>query len=280
MTDIFTRAINAEVSQHHKSIAAAYKAAGKTMTTTAGRVRELIVDTENVNEVASRLAREAYEATDPEAFHAAAIQEINEARAAETLKDAYLRSANAVAQQQLTNTIDEAVKEITPSFNRTVKTLTAAARKLDPIQPLEPETAIALDAGEALTTARKALKQIGVFASIHSHYPHALDQRALRDVLVILDIPTPTVEEVYRTVGAVAQTANEDELRDTRMIRKLNDNLKSSTDSTLISIARGDYPGVTLSLATVEEHKERLEKASSAFQRRTVEPSNRRAVFH
>ena len=277
---IFARTINAEINQHRKAIAAAYQAAGKTMTDTGERIRELITGAPNVTETANRLAREAYEADDPDAFYTAAIKEINEARAATELKESYLRAANAAAQTKLARTINEAVKETSPAFNRTTKTLTTAAHKLDPIQPLEPETAIALDAGEALTTARQALKQLGAFASIHSHYPNALDQRALRDVLPIIDIPTPAVELVFRTVGAVVQTANEDELRDTRMIRKLHDNLKSSTDSTLISIARGDYPGVTLSLATVEEHKERLEKASSAFQRRTVEPSSRRAVFH
>ncbi|SMX80652.1 hypothetical protein BSP109_01633 [Brevibacterium sp. Mu109] len=277
---IYARSINAEVNQHRKSIAAAYQAAGKTMPDTAGRVRELIVDTENVNEVASRLAREAYEADDPDSFFAAAIREVNEARAATELKDAYVRSANAAAQARLGRDINEAVKETSPTFNRTAKALATAARKLDPIEPLEAETAVALDAGEALTAARQALKQLGVFASIHRHFPNALDQRALRDLLPIIDIPTPTVEEVFRTVGAVAQTANEDELRDTRMLRQLHENLKRDADSTLISIARGDYPGVSLHLADVEEHKERLEKASSAFQRRTIEPSSRRAVFH
>lgn len=277
---IYARSINAEINQHRKSIAAAYRAAGKTMPDTAGRVRELIVDTENVNEVASRLAREAYEADDPDSFFAAAIRAINEARAATELKEAYVRSANAAAQARLTRDINEAVKETSPAFNREAKALATAARKLDHVQPLEAETAVALDAGEALTAARQALKQLGVFAGVHAHHPHALDQRALRDVLPIIDIPTPTVEEVFRTVGTVAQTANEDELRDTRMLRQLHENLKVDADSTIISIARGDYPGVSFSLADTEEHKERLEKASSAFQRRTIEPSSRRAVFH
>lgn len=277
---IYARSINAEVNQHRKSIAAAYRAAGKTMPDAGERIRELITGAPNVTETANRLAREACEADDPDSFYAAAIRAINEARAATELKETFIRSANAAAQSRLTRDINEAVKETSPAFNRTAKALAAAARKLDHVQPLEAETAVALDAGEALTAARAALKQLGVFASVHSHRPNALDQRALRDVLPIIDIPTPTVEEVYRTVGTVAQTANEDELRDTRMIRRLHENLRVDADSTLISIARGDYPGVSLNLATTDEHKERLEKASSAFQRRTIEPSSRRAVFH
>lgn len=277
---IYARSINAEINQHRKSIAAAYRAAGKTMPDAGERIRELIAGAPSVTETANRLAREAYEADDPDSFFAAAIRAINEARAATELREAYVRSANAAAQARLSGDINEAVKETSPAFNRVVKTLATAARKLDPIEPLEAESAVALDCGEALTAARQALKQLGVFAGVHAHHPHALDQRALRDVLPIIDIPTPTVEERFRTVGAVAQTANEDELRDTRMLRQLHENLKSNTDSTLISIARGDYPGVSLHLATTEEHKERLGKASSAFQRRTIEPSSRRAVFH
>lgn len=276
---IFTRAINAEINQHRKAIARAYQAAGKTMPDTATRIRELIMTTETTQQVAQRLAREAYDATNPDEFYRDALDQINEARAAHELKDAFNRAANGVAQQKITTEINTAAKEINADFNRTAKDLTNAAKKLDPIHPLEAETAIALDAGEALTTARQALKQLSTYASIHAHYPHTIDQRALRDTLAIVDIPTPTVELCYRTPGAHTNTANEHELTVTRMIRRLHEALKRDTDSTLVNIARGDYKGVTLSLATDTEHRERLETAKLAFQRKTVEPTGRLAFI-
>lgn len=277
---IFTRNINAAPTQHRDSLRAAYTQAGKPAPDNTTEIRELIINAPKVRDVAIEKARKAYDADNPEKFYREALKAVQEAQAAEALRDAFISAEVPVIAAKMNDTIDAAVEALTPAFNRETKALTAAATKLDPNNPLDPETAIALDAGEALTTARRALKVLSKFASIHGHYPHELNHQALRNVLPIITLPDNIeVEEVYKSLGAVKETANEHELAATRTVRRLADDLKADTDATLIRVAAGHYEGVTLHLATTAEHRERHQQAHTAFQRRTVEKSGTRVTF-
>lgn len=275
----FTRQLNATTTAHRNSIRAAYTLADKKMPDRMTEVRNLILNSPTVLDVATQRAREAFETRQPDKFVKDTLAAVQEAQAAEALRSAFLRVEESIGKAHITDAVDTAVEAITQRFNREAREFIDAAQQLHPTRPLDAETAIALDAGDALTTARRALHNLGVFASIHGHFPSLLSHQELRSVLPIITLPTTVLEQVYRSLGEAVVTANDHELAGTRTVRTLANDLRADTDTALVRIAAGRYDGITFDLAKSAEHRERHTIATNAFNRRTIEKSGAKVTF-
>lgn len=250
-------------------IDAAYRAADKTRTEHPTiTLRDRIRSAPSVRDVANSLALDSLSlepGTDVDAWHRDALESIRDAMAADTLRTAFSGAWETMQARVARDLGDQAAADLALAFNATVKALTTAAKSLPAEQPLDPEACLAADAGAALTTAREALARLSHFGSLHQNpIGDDVTPPKLRALLCIVKLPTPTVETAID-----GEPTNSDQLKDTYTIRTVADCLKDhGTDETLVRIARGDFPGVSLDLATFDEHQARNASVRDAFIRR------------
>jgi hypothetical protein len=251
-----------------------YALAGLKPPTRASDVRAIVeAGAQSVHATAVKLSREAMLSDqDPQEWYEDALAQIAEAQRREALAAAFAANLSAAVRNALPRLAGDAVAVLAPHAAKAAKALAAAAKALPAgDNALSPEAVIAADAGTALTTARKALADLGVYASMFTSAPvQNVHEPALVDALPILDLPTAEVEQIRQSLGENVVTLNEDRLTGTRTIRALAKALKQDTDLALIDVARGAYPGVTIALATPEEHRARRAAVATAYQRRTV----------
>ena len=254
-------------------IAEAYTVAGVTPPTRALDIKRLINDeSRNVFQVAAALANEALLTNEePTEWYADAVEQVKEAQARETLAAAFNRSYSDAVTRALPRYLEDAAKDLTVSADRAVKQLVTAAKEL-PEGPdaLDPEAVIRHDAGSALSKARTSLALLGKFASIYQATTPGDVPPALNNLLPILDLPAAVKEQIVKSFGESIKTLNEDKLGGTRAIRKLAADAKQDVDLALVDVARGAYPGVTLKLATPDEHGKRKATAAVAHQREHI----------
>lgn len=270
MSTIYVRPITTHLN-HMGNIVTAYRQAGLTPPTLGGDIEQKIQTAPGPAEVARKLAVDALQAEDVDAWHAEALEQIREAQAADTLRREFNSVFPHVIRAAADGYIAEAAEDLRAPFDRLAKTFTQAAAKLPSGQSaLDPEAVIAADAGAALNTVRDCLARFGAYAGIF-HADAAVDDYPsdLNIILPLVDLPTPVVEQVY---GLTRSTANEEKLEQTRAIRRMATDLRSrGADPVLVGIARGEYGKATLKLATAETLQLRKENASLAHSRERVE---------
>ncbi|MBG6218427.1 hypothetical protein IWX75_002910 [Arthrobacter sp. CAN_A6] len=225
-TAIFNRAATNDYTQLAQ-IVAAYKAAGLTPPTPALGIRDRITAAPTTDQVSARLADEALTTTDPEQWYTDALEQLRTAQAADALKAAFGRNYHAAVHRALPELLGQATADLTPSFDKVVRTLTTAAKQLPAgVAALDPETNIAADTGGALNKARHSIEQLTPYASIYQLNPVQNVPPALVKLLPILDLPHAEVEQIAKTAGIDISTLNTDQLDGTLTIRRLTEEAK------------------------------------------------------
>ena len=266
---IFNRYPTAEQT-HLDTIVRTYAAAGLNPPTLAVGIRDRINQAPTVHAVAARLADEALTTTDPDSWYAGALEELRTAQAAEALAKAFNANYSDAVRRHVPAIQAQAAEDLTPVFNKHLKALVSASKKLPEDKPLDMAACVDADAGAEYKTARTALTAFGTLASIYKHsFPGELPP-ALNNLLPVLDLPAAVKEQVARTHFEVVKVLNEDQLTGTRTIRQLAIDAGADLDLALVNGARGKYEGVTLSLATPAEMGERRGAALTAYGREHV----------
>lgn len=255
-----------------------YNMLGLKQPTTYKDTRDLILAAPSADDVALRLAYAAYETDNPKKLVNDAIKELQAAQAAEALKDAFLRAERTAANTTVANLVTQGVNDAREAFEKDTRALTEAAPHLDPDHPLDAETAVSLDAGVHLTTARAILARLGTYASIHMHTGANTGAPSnLCKLLPILSLPEIVQQEVYRTVTESETSANPNDIKGTLTVRQLGRDAQHNIDDTIIGIARGDYSGVTFRLGTQGEVSRNGSAMRTAYTQKVV--FDKRASF-
>ena len=255
-----------------------YSMLGLKQPTTYKTIRDLILAAPSADDVALRLAYAAYETDAPKKLVADAVKELQAAQAAEALKDAFLRAERTAATSTIRALVDQGVEDAREAFDKDVQALIEAAGHLDPVNPLDAEAAVSLDAGVHLTTARGVLARLGTYASIHMHAGANTGAPSnLTQILPILGLPEVVQQEVYRTVTESVTSANPNDIKGTLTIRQLGRDAQHGIDDVIIGIARGNYEGVEFRLGTQSEVSRNGSAMRTAYTQKVV--FDKRASF-
>lgn len=163
--------------------------------------------------------------------------------------------------------VSRAVEDVTGAFNTEAAKLTKAAQKLNSSAPLDPAQAIADDSGKEYKTAIEALRNLGVFAGLWlTPIGNGSVPAPLMAVLGLVRLPQDVTQEVRQNLGSGdgRTTNNAAAMTTTNTVRQFTTDMQSNPDEALIGLARGDYEGMSLELATADEYNRRYEEASTA----------------
>lgn len=254
-------------------IAQAYTAAGVTMPSGSKPFADLVNNAPTAADVATEIAWETFnEGTDPSELYESAITRIQRAMAADTLRRVYSQVASNVKQENLTNVLDRAAADLNPAVARSAKALKAAGDKLRPGNPLSLDAAIEDDTTKEYKTAVKELRQLAIFAGLYEvRVGGSVPANGISKLISILDLPECNVERITRAGLGKSETVNPHEMAGTLTVRKVDHDIRKDIDAALIGVARGDYEGVTFSLANPEEYRERWLKLQAAFTQKVVD---------
>lgn len=271
------RAVPTNNMNHLKNINAAYQLAGLKPPTRGPAFRKVVDNIDTPEQVVSQQIRHGLDTvtTDKQLqdWHKKAVTAVSEAIAAERLKKEFPNQFDAIQRTRAKVYAKQAVEDLQQPFSEFIAEFSKAAKALPAGNAaLDPEACIAHDAGAQLTTARDALAKLGVFAGliltkeVYGNHPKNLAQLAK-----IVHYPKAT-KEILEGLGR--STRNPGQLKGTFTIRQLETDMrKLGIDLALINIARGDYPGISFSLADNTEHLARVENLHFAFSREVLDES-------
>lgn len=263
-------------------IAAAYTAAGITAPTTfVPALKQYMAQQPDAQQVAATLAHDAYRAdpdTDPAEWWATARQQMIDAQASDALRATLVQSLTTEERASGTRQTGRALADLHPWAQRHAQALVKAAKALPAGDAaLDPEAVLAHDAGKHLTTARNALSALALLASLADPAKHVSTLGDLARVLPLVKIEG-TVTEMNSPFNSNALNASQ--LDVTRAVRRLAQDVRRAPDLALVGVARGDYPGVTLSPAdTLAVIGERANTAAVAFTRKTASEAEQRHLI-
>lgn len=268
----YAREMAATPQQQLRNIARAYTLAGVKPPTVAGDALDALAAEPGAAAVAATLAREAYAATDATTYLEAALDRIARAHAADALRAAVERVFESVALAGMRETLTQAAADLAPAFARTVTSLTKAAAKLDRDKPLDVNNAVRDDTTKELKAAQAALAALGTFASIHNNGPTRNGPPALARAIPVLALPACVVEVVVPSFATKPPALNAAEMEGSETVRRLSRDLARDLDAALVAVARGEYPGVSFTLADPEQLRARQAEADRAHTTRAPKP--------
>lgn len=236
----------------------AYRAAGLPVPSSVDAISERLSAEPTMYDVAVDYAKRTMSADhDAEAFVAEAIEAIQRAAAIQTFRDIYERTIEQVALENIENTRKLAVEDLAGPFARVVKMLQRALTKLDPANPLDQQIAFDNDTTAEYRAAVAALSSLGAYAIAPASSTIGPDN-AMHPLLPIVKIPTIPYAESFIPDSAFGGEPIRDEYSPARdAIQQVRQVASKSKDEAIIRIARGEFPGVALHLATPEELIER-----------------------
>lgn len=253
-------------------IQAAYAAAGiPAPTTFVPKLKRFLLTVPDLQQAAAGIAAEAYSAApdaDPATFWESAVDQVIRAQGADALKHALTSTLDTQERASGTEQTARALTDLGPWIKRQTTALVKAAKAL-PAGPLalDPEANLTANTGQHLTTARAALASLALYAALVDTTAHVKSIGQAHRVLGLIDPGNPTIEAVT-TLGT---TLNDGKLDTTRALRRIDKDIRTDADLTLVGIARGDYPGVTLAPATTPaDVADRAARARDAFIQRTA----------
>ena len=276
MTNTYFNPAPAHDRNVSQRISKAYAAAGiKAPSSFATALKRHLLTVPDVKREAATIAAEAYTAeadTDVHEFWDNAVDQVIRAQGADALKAALTSALDVQERASGTRQIARALQDLAPYAARQAKALKTAAGKL-PAGPLalDPEANLTADTGQHLTTARQALAALALVASVPDTAARHVGTLGYYAHVVSLVDPGKPAQEVATVFG---KTMNAAKLDTTLAIRKLAQDVKTNPDLALVDVARGTYPGVTLtpadSPATITD---RAARARNAFTTRQPTPS-------
>ncbi|WP_309105124.1 hypothetical protein [Microbacterium sp.] len=144
------------------------------------------------------------------------------------------------------------LEAIAPEFAATVKTLTNALGGLDRDEPLSTDRAFQQDATREHKAACRALARLATFAALRcgklNENVTGLRAAAANALAGIVDVPQPRWIGPDGSKQTKPQPGSKAEPQNGVALAVLDAYL-SDPDGAIIAIARGDFPGVTLSMA-------------------------------
>jgi hypothetical protein len=146
-----------------------------------------------------------------------------------------------------------------------VARLRDAAARLDQAKPLDLDAAVRDDTTKELKEARASLTELAAYSGMFTHHPirNSLPGPGW-SVLTILDLPECAVELVVNSLADTPPVLNPSELGGSLTVRRLAHALDREADAALVAVARGDYAGVSFSLADPDEQRRRAGNAQRA----------------
>lgn len=161
------------------------------------------------------------------------------------------------------------MKDLTPAFAAWVARLKDAAARLDQAKPLDLDAAVREDTTKELKEARAALTELAAYSGMFTHQPirNALPGLGWA-VLTILDLPECAVDLILNSLADTPPVLNPSEVGGSLTVRRLAHALDRDADAALVAVARGDYAGVSFSLADPDEQRRRAGNVQRAGMRR------------
>lgn len=264
---IYTRKPTTHLDQIN-AIQNAYTSAGVPSPNRTLEIEELLNLTPTTAQVSDTLAQEALHATDAAKFYKSALTQIRDAQAADAFRLKFKERLKAHTQQSIHAILDDATDDLTLAFGKVVNEFSTAAKRLPARTPLDVEANLNADTATELKTARHALAKLGTYASMFIAETGGTIGKDANAVLGIVRIPDATVEKVDRYS---LTPVNASDLDDTYAVREFLLAVGRDADVALIRLARGDWPTITLELATVDEYRRRLHAVRQAHARTTVD---------
>lgn len=255
----------------------AYQLAGIAPPRRVAQIEDHLTKLPTLADVATRLAHEAIEATDAEAFIDKAATELARAHAIDELRRAIAYQVPALAASNVDRIVTEAVADLAPAFAKTAKRLSTAAKKLtNRRQPFDLATIVADDTTAEMKTATAALRDLAIYAAVHSPQSRSNVPPSLSRLLPVVHIPDCTSEQIDR-YGIPIPNQRDEGRAAIRRLRRAADT--DGPDTALVNTARGDYAPIHLSLAaSPADLTERYERANRALTRvRAPEPARGKA---
>lgn len=235
---------------------------GITITNPIAQLKQAFKEQTTVDQIANELTRDILTIEDHDTWIEQATQRIQRAKAFEELQEAFNRRWDVVRRQTVATQQQTTIDTITPQYEKIVVTLIKAAQQLPENDPLNLERIIEANASEAYKTTTTALTKLAAYVSCFDPLQTIHDiPRSLNEILPLITITGTTAEQV----DSLGNTTNSHELDTTQTVRTLANDLEHNTDQTLINIARGNYPGITLT--TQQPINTTAQAARTAFQR-------------
>ncbi|MDQ1130670.1 hypothetical protein [Microbacterium sp. SORGH_AS_0888] len=243
----------------------AYQAAGLTAPNRVSAFSALLREEPTAHDVAVKYATLAVDGErDAKKLLEDAIRDTARATAADSLRDIVNRTIDAIALERIDTLREKATKDLTRPFNTVTKRLTDAAKKLDHKDPLNREIAFDQDTTEAFKEAQAALAALAAFTFAAPNHIDYVNARASR-ILAIVDVPVvDTPASAVRGALNGPRPVKDADTGRRNTIKWLLVDADRDIDRTLIRIARGEYQGVTFSLATPEALERRTRSAQMA----------------
>lgn len=261
---------------------ALYAAAGMTAPASFHQaLRRHLATLPGVQQVAASVASDAYTAdadADVTEFWDDAVDQLIRAQGADTLKAAL---GTALATEEAASghrALDRALADTHAWATRQARALVKAAKALPAgAAALDSEAVLAADAGASLVSARAALSALALVASLGDPAKHVSTIGDLARILPLVKIEG-TVTEKLAPFNSNALNASQ--LDVTHAVRRLAQDVRRDPDLALVGVARGDYPGVTLSPAdSLAVIGERARTAAVAFTRKTASEAEQRHLI-
>lgn len=250
----------------------AYLAAGLTPPSSVDALSELLANEMEPHEVAARYANKSIDGKEPaEKLLEDALQAWQRAQAAESFRATYDRVVDALANERISELRDAALKVLDKPFKALTKRLAAAAEMLDANSPLDRDVAFQQDTSAQLKEAEAILTTL-------SHYRITSEPTLIGSasaLLPIVTIPDIEQEEITRsTMGDIFTTPADAASQQRNQVRAMLNAAEKDLDTTIINIARGQWEGISLSLANDDEMQRRATAHHNATVRKSVADRN------
>lgn len=258
----------------------AYRAANITPPTIVDQLTDTFHNEPTPYETAIKFVhRSLSNSEDPEKLISEAITAIQRAHAVAEFKDLYERTSEGVALERIDEFREQAAKDLAAPFGKIVTRLKTAANKLDSKKPLDKETAFQDDTSAELKAATGALTLLSEFALYPIHATNI--NPGMAQILPLVNIPTVTSMEPYsRGVFNVQAAPRDEDSLSRNTIRTLARHAERDVDEAILSIARGKYDGITLSIPTPAEYATRVQSAHNALNRAPANGTTKNYVFN
>lgn len=231
-----------------------------------GLLNVLNANTTSASQVIQKAAKDSLTTNDPTALYKTTLKAYSEALIADQLRADLQAGIKTAAAENINEIVDQAVEDLTPAFETEVSAFEAAAKQLTYMRVLDPQEAIEHDTTRAYKQVIQSLRNLAGYAALYPAAQAGEWYAPLLNLIGIINLPEGIeLEEVQHVTGAISRRLNSTEdFEPTLAVRELTDDLRKDLDTTLIRIARGDYKGVTFSLANVAERGERHNATTDA----------------
>lgn len=263
------------------SITNAYAHAGLSFENPGAAFSRQVATAPAPEDILREAAEQAITADDPAAHYEEALARYRDAISARQFRADIQGHLSSAITRNLSIIVAQAVEDLTPAFNADATTLTNAAKKLAYPDPFNPDQAIAHDSTKAYKEAKATLARLSVYAGLWETPTGSGGEvpNHIAGIIGIVGLPENIVQEERQDLGAAEgrTVTHPEEMAPTLTFRRFSDDARSDIDCALLGLARGDYEGMKLALATPEERTKRAALAAMAHTYKSVVATSAKA---